>query len=102
MISCSFIIFQLFFNSTARPRVMPSINTFVAAMAVGRIPVRSVLPGALYVYSIVDALASLGRKPSLSAARTHEGTCGDAPVVMVEPAATATVHCQHNTCEGYR
>ena len=85
---------------------MPSINTFVAAMAVGRIPVRSVLPGALYVYSIVDALASLGRKPSLSAARTHEGgnngTCGDAPVVMVEPAATATVHCQHNTCEGYR
>ena len=52
---------------------MPSINSFVAAMAVGRIPVRSVLPGALYVYSIVDALASLGRKPSLSAAHTHEG-----------------------------
>ena len=85
---------------------MPSINSFVAAMAVGRIPVRSVLPGALYVYSIVDALASLGRKPSLSApihTRVgYNGTCGDAPDVMVEPAATATVHCQHNACEGCR
>lgn len=50
---------------------MPSINSFVAAMAVGRIPVRSVLLGALYVYSIVDALASLGPAEAFTFGRPY-------------------------------